>query len=469
MRSGLSRRAMLAGLAAGIVARPGPGRAAEPPRAGYMLVDLGGGSGGGPDGGAVLDARDADRAFPPASVAKLVTTLYALETLGPGYRFGTRILGLGPVVDGTLSGDLALVGGGDPLLDTDALGVLVAGLSGLRAVSGGTRIDAGALPAIERIAAGQPDGAGYNPAIAGLNLNFNRVYLQWVPGDSGPKTAFSAPGERFAVDVPSVRAEVTRAVREPTHEFDRAGEVWRLPAGGMRGAGSLWLPVREPVPFVGEVFAALAARAGLSLPPAAAGPGDGGAVLAERLGAPVDELLRGMLFHSTNLTAEVLGLRASQTRGGAPGDLARSAAAMTDWARAEYGLAGARFVNHSGLTDASHLTPREQVRLLARAEDRLPGLMRARAIADGKGGTFKAEGARVLAKTGTLDFVSALAGYVERRNGRRLAFAIFAADPAARAAIRPEERADPPGATLWANRARAEQAALLRKWLAAYG
>ena len=27
-----------------------------------------------------------------------------------------------------------------------------------------------------------PDAAGYNPAIAGLNLNFNRVYLQWAPG-----------------------------------------------------------------------------------------------------------------------------------------------------------------------------------------------------------------------------------------------------------------------------------------------
>lgn len=461
MTRGLSRRAVLAGLAAGVAARPGRGRAAEPPRAGYLLVDL--------KGGQVLDARAADRAFPPASVAKLVTTLYALEALGPGYRFATRLVASGPVEGGALAGDLALVGGGDPVLDTDALGELAAELSGLRAIKGGFRIDAGALPAIGQIAEDQPDAAGYNPAIAGLNLNFNRVYLQWAPGASGPKTAFSAPGERFEVDVPSVRAEVTRAVREPTHGFGPGGEVWRLPAGGMRGAGSLWLPVREPVPYAAEVFAALAGRGGLTLPAAIDGPAGGGTVLAERRGAPVAELLRGMLFHSTNLTAEVLGLRATQTRGGTPGDLARSAAAMTDWARAEYGLGGAVFVNHSGLTDQSHLTPREQVRLLARAEDRLPGLLRERPVADGAGGTFRAEGARVLAKTGTLDFVSALAGYVERRNGRRLAFAIFAADPAARAAIRPEDRADPPGAALWANRARAEQAALLRKWLAAYG
>lgn len=460
-RLGLSRRAVLAGLAAGMTVRVGAGWAAEPPRAGYLLVDLGDGQ--------VLDAREADRAFPAASVVKLVTALYALEAPGPDYRFTTRLIAGGPVEDGRLSGDLALVGGGDPVLDTDALGALAAELGGLRAVSGRFLVDAGALPAIERIADDQPDAAGYNPAIAGMNLNFNRVYLQWAPGASGPMTAFSAPGERFDVDVPFVRAEVSRAVREPTHGFGPGGEIWRLPARGMQGKGSLWLPVREPVAYAGEVFAALAGRAGLALTPAGAGAAGAGAPLAERRGAPVSDLLRGMLFHSTNLTAEVLGLRASQARGGAPGTLAQSATVMTDWARAEYGLETAVFANHSGLGDGSRINPREQVRVLARAADRLPGLLRERPVADGKGGTFRAAGAKVLAKTGTLDFVSALAGYVECRNGRRLAFAIFAADLPARAAIRPEDRADPPGAALWVNRARAEQAALLRKWLSAYG
>ena len=460
-RSGLSRRTVLAGLAAGLTVRVGAGRAAEPPRAGYLLVDLGGGQ--------VLDAREADRAYPAASVVKLVTALYALEALGPDYRFSTRLVAGGPVEDGRLSGDLALVGGGDPVLDTDALGALAAELGGIRAVSGQFRVDAGALPAIDRIADDQPDAAGYNPAIAGVNLNFNRVYLQWVPGASGPKTAVSAPGQRYEVDVPFVRAEVSRAVREPTHGFGPGGEVWHLPARGMRGKGSLWLPVREPVAYAGEVFAALAGRAGLSLTPAGAGPVAAGTLLAERRSAPVSDLLRGMLFHSTNLTAEVLGLRASQARGGGPGNLPQSAAAMTDWARAEYGLETAAFVNHSGLGDRSCLSPREQVRVLARAGDRLPGLLRERPVADGDGGTFRLGGARILAKTGTLDFVSALAGYVECRNGRRLAFAIFAADLAARAAIRPEDRADPPGAALWVSRARAEQAGLLRKWLSAYG
>jgi D-alanyl-D-alanine carboxypeptidase/D-alanyl-D-alanine-endopeptidase (penicillin-binding protein 4) len=73
----------------------------------------------------------------------------------------------------------------------------------------------------------------------------------------------------------------------------------------------------------------------------------------------------------------------------------------------------------------------------------------------------------VVSKTGTMDFISALAGYLTGR--RRLAFAIFAADPERRAGIRPEERAKPPGAAAWTARARAQEQALLRRWVAAYG
>ena len=70
-------------------------------------------------------------------------------------------------------------------------------------------------------------------------------------------------------------------------------------------------------------------------------------------------MLREMLLYSTNLTAEIVGLRASQARGLAPEGLRPSAAAMTGWARARFGLEGARFVNHSGLSAATEISPAE--------------------------------------------------------------------------------------------------------------
>ena len=54
----------------------------------------------------------ANTRLPPASVGKTITALYALEHLGAGYRFSTRVQATGPVKDGVLRGDLVLVGGG---------------------------------------------------------------------------------------------------------------------------------------------------------------------------------------------------------------------------------------------------------------------------------------------------------------------------------------------------------------------
>mgnify|MGYP000063578564 CR=1 FL=1 len=79
--------------------------------------------------GDVLDSRNPDLPLPPASVAKTVTSLFALEKLGAGFRFKTRVLATGPVSGGIVQGDLVLVGGGDPTLQTDQLGDLVARLA----------------------------------------------------------------------------------------------------------------------------------------------------------------------------------------------------------------------------------------------------------------------------------------------------------------------------------------------------
>jgi D-alanyl-D-alanine carboxypeptidase/D-alanyl-D-alanine-endopeptidase (penicillin-binding protein 4) len=61
-----------------------------------------------------------DKTFQPASVLKVVTTATALEKLGPDFRFRTGVYTNGAILpDGTLSGDIILVGRGDPnLIDT---------------------------------------------------------------------------------------------------------------------------------------------------------------------------------------------------------------------------------------------------------------------------------------------------------------------------------------------------------------
>ena len=69
------------------------------------------------DTGNVVYSHDADRLFTPASNTKLFTTAAALALIGPDYRFRTTVeSATAPDKYGRLSGDLVLVGRGDPNL-----------------------------------------------------------------------------------------------------------------------------------------------------------------------------------------------------------------------------------------------------------------------------------------------------------------------------------------------------------------
>jgi serine-type D-Ala-D-Ala carboxypeptidase/endopeptidase (penicillin-binding protein 4) len=90
---------------------------------------------------------------------------------------------------------------------------------------------------------------------------------------------------------------------------------------------------------------------------------------------------------------------------------------------------------------------------------------------DDKGGVIKGSPVKVLAKSGTLNFVSGLAGHVvppAASGGRELVFAIFTGDPARRDAIPVGDREDPAGVGAWTKRARKLQGQLINRWSGAY-
>src|SRR5690606_25435310 len=66
------------------------------------------------DGGRRLISIEAGNAVIPASNNKVFTSIWALDVLGPEYRFPTELLISGPVEGGILRGDVILRGSGDP-------------------------------------------------------------------------------------------------------------------------------------------------------------------------------------------------------------------------------------------------------------------------------------------------------------------------------------------------------------------
>ena len=421
--------------------------------------------------GEVLEEAEAARGLPPASVAKAVTALYALDALGPGHRFTTRVLAAGPLRDGAVQGDLILAGGGDPTLDTDGLAELAQGLkaAGVREVRGRFRVWGGALPFERVIDPSQPDHVGYNPALSGLNLNFNRVHFEWRRSGGDYAVTMDARSARYRPEVRVARMAV--AARDgPVYTYEDAGgrDNWTVARGALGSGGARWLPVRKPELYAGEVFQTFAGSHGIRLeaPEPIRGLPQGATALAGRQSAPLREILGDMLRYSTNLTAEVVGMSATAARGASVPSLAVSAREMSRWAGQRLGMGRAHFVDHSGLGDASRVTAGEMVTALAAAEraETLRPILKEIKLRDSQGRPVQDHPVAVRAKTGTLHFVSALAGYIDVPGDRELAFAILTADTERRAGLSRAERERPEGARAWNGRSRRLQQALIERW-----
>ncbi|WP_377811670.1 D-alanyl-D-alanine carboxypeptidase (plasmid) [Azospirillum sp. A29] len=437
---------------------------------GYILFE--------PDSGTVLESRAADTPFIPASVAKLPTVAAALALLGPDHRFTTRLLATGPLTGGVLRGDLILQGGGDPALATEGLVQLLGALAtaGLRRVEGRFLYDTALLPDLAEIDAGQPWAAPYNTGVGALSLNYNRALLNWRRGGAGPEVLTVADAGRLPLDSVAVRPMAgSRGFPLLPDGADR----WLMAPPAAGEAGGAWVPVARPGLAAATLFRRLAGDADIALPLPEVGRAPAGTALLAALDSlPLSELARGLLRHSNNLSAEVIGLAASKRLDPSAATLERSAALLQGWltrqpmetggqaaGQVAAGWRGLRLANHSGLGTGSRATPRQMAALLRAGGpalwELLPGEEDGKALPSG-----------VHAKTGTLAYVKGLAGLLTAASGRRLGFVLFIADPARRAALDAaldrRVTAIPAEARGWAAAARKVQDETLGRWAVSY-
>lgn len=413
-------------------------------RVAYALLD--------PSDGHLVSQGLSQAPMPPASVMKAVTALYALDRLGPSHHFRTRVLRSGDM--------LILAGGGDPVLSTDDL----AKLAKVLATSGQTApkrfaVWGGALPGLEEIAPEQADYLAYNPALSGMILNFNRVHLGWRRADGTVQMSLEARAAAHSPRAYSITAAAgdQRDLFSYRDEGDR--EAWTVSRSAIARPGSRWLPVRKPELYAGDVFQTLCRAEGLVLPtPEIITELPAAVEVAAVNSPPLTAILKDMLKYSTNLTAEVVGLHAS---GAASPSV--SALAMQDWVRARVPGQGFALHDHSGLSSASRISTQGMASLLAGPglAANLPDLLKAQPLADDLG-RDTAVGSRIMAKTGTLNFVSNLAGYLQSADGSHRAFAIFCSDPPRHAATTGQEL--PAGVQSWTHKAKLLQRDLLHFW-----
>ncbi len=422
--------------------------------------------------GELLESHLSNIPLPPASVTKVLSSYFALEILGANYKFETKLIAVGEVVDGVLQGDLALVGGGDPTLQTDDLGEMAKALvaTGIKEITGTFKVWGRALPSVYEIDPSQLDHLGYNPAISGLNLNFNRVYFEWAQTGDAYRVSMDARSELYRPEVQFARMEVVeRDLPIYTYSNSSSRDDWTVARRALGKEGSRWLPVRYPALYAGEAFRSLALGMGIKLtaPQVVAERPEGREVVVHS-SEPLEKVAKDCLKFSTNITAEIMGLSAStKVLVKHPESLAASAQVMRDWVRARTATRPT-FVDHSGLGDRTRVCAEDMVKLLSApgVYDRMSPILKNIRVKDAKGSPIENPPAKVFAKTGTLNFVSALAGYVEKEGRPPLAFATFAADMPARLISKESQEEVPRGASAWSGRARQLQNDLLRRWSA---
>ncbi len=329
-----------------------------------------------------LVARNADRPFVPASVAKVVTAWLALEVLGPDYRFETRFF---------LDGDRVLYvrGGGDPFLISEELADLVAALVGAigRQPVTGIVVDPSYYPAAIRIPGIEDTSEAYDAPNAALAVNFNTVHAV-----RKGKTVRSAEAQTPITPL----------------------AVEQFSARGPRGRGRISL-AKEPevgLRYAGELIGAFVARAGGSVKgkvsigavPAGLEP-----IYVHRQSRPLSRVVAEMLAGSNNYIANQVFLEIGGRRLGGPVSLEKSLRVANE-TLAAHGLAGAiRLEEGSGISRGNRFTARGLARLLHLFEPH------AALLRGGDGALYK---------TGTFSGVRTLAGYADTRKHGRVRFVI---------------------------------------------
>ena len=394
--------------------------------------------------GRVLFTHNADQFFVPASNAKLFSTAFALTALGAEHRFSTRVLSTAePDAQGTVAGDLILLGGGDPSLSSRrypydrAQPFAENRLSPLRELARqlkdrGVLYIAGSIVGDDSLYEFKPVPNGwsaddgvfeYGAPVSALTFNDNSFSLR--AGAAG--ISIEPPVEYFTI-LNEIRSDAALD-RRVIADRQPGSRVIRL-SGNLPPAAKEYtneFAVEDPALYAAISFRQVLIEEGIRVDGSAAArhlaPSAPETVeLARRDSPPLQQLLQVVDKESQNLHAELM-LRAAKQKMPMAGFLQLAGIDEKDL----------NLEDGSGMSRLNLICPRAVVKLLSfiAARGQLE-LFRDFLPTGTEDGTLRnrfsksAQGKLIRAKTGTLSHVAALGGYAESKRYGTIAFQIVA-------------------------------------------
>lgn len=389
----------------------------------------------------------ADEALQPGSTIKLVTSVVALDRLGPNHRGSTELYAAAPIEQGVLTGDLVLKGGADPELDLPALWQMLFELRqrGVHTIAGDLLLDRSLFrpPRIDVGVAPFDDAPEwpYNMVPDALMLAGNLTGLRLASDGQSLGARLAPPLEGVDIDTSAVRlsdddcSAWSRDWRTPVVSAGEAAQ-WqvRLQGGFPRRceASALLQLLDRDVLAERQLRALWASLGGRWLQGAgrvreAVTPA-GAVRIARHESRPWGEVLRGLNKRSDNPLARLLFLQlglAAMAREPATPTLELARREVLRWFD-EHGIdrQGLVLDNGSGLSRSERIAPRSLARLIevALQGPHAPELLASLPVAGVDGSLrrrLKGGGAEGWArlKTGSLKDVVSLAGTVRDTRG----------------------------------------------------
>ena len=409
-----------------------------------------------PKNNQVLLSVNSEKTFTPASVVKVLTTATALEKLGPDFRYKTGVYTNGVLqADGTLAGDLILVGRGDPNLlnppgdgpSQQAFDELAGKLkaAGVKNVRGNI---VGDDSYFEFTTPGKrwtsPEMRPFHGVpISALTVNNNVIWVQVRPTRYQELVSVSLEPRSSYLRIRNLgitgRAKSKRTLYARLIPGTRTVVVSGVLPSSYAGYGQ-YILIDKPAEVAAAMLKDELARNGISHRGSVDVLHEGDVspehkrkwvLLAEYQSSPLVRALEIINKSSQNLHAEML-LRTlgAEFRGSGSEDAGLQ---VIREFLVETGVEtkGISLSDGSGLSRANLLTPRFQTSLLLFLSTRphFDLFMNTLAVS-GTDGTLRnrlsSERGVIHAKTGTLSGVSSLSGYMTTRSGRNLVFSIFA-------------------------------------------
>ena len=395
------------------------------------------------DRGQVVMAVNAGVPVSPASTMKLVTSAAALDLLGPAYTWKTRAYAAAPLEGDLLRGDLVIKGGGDPKLVLENFWLFLRRLraQGIREIAGNLVLDRSFFASDEA----QPHDAGmfdadpfrtYNVGPDALLLNYKALNLHLTPnaGTGRADLRIDPPLANVILAAPELASGECgdwRAGLLLTVTPARVGFNGKLPASCGERDWNIHPSGMSRNDYFGAVFRALWQDLGGVLRgtvvdgvvPAQA------RLVAEQESATLPEVMRDMNKYSNNVMARQLLLTIAAEKQPQPATPERGAHVVKTWL-ASRGIENPEVVidNGSGLSRAERVSAATLGRLLVAAfrAPTMPEFVSSLPLA-GVDGTMQRRlqdwpvAGHAHIKTGSLNDVRAIAGYVQAASGRQYA------------------------------------------------